>query len=118
MEEDLEDLQRSLDNLKAERRRQKEEQKLREQRGLSRAGNEDWYAYPMEALCAELHQAVTGSGDPLSPKEFATKTSWLRRRLTHWCEGGGLSLAYDNAVKALAIATLDECDAHQNKAAR
>jgi hypothetical protein len=71
----------------------------------------DRYDLSLPETCQRLHQHCIGSGDPIPEPELDALLRWLEWRLLTWETRGptGRWAAYDNAMKALAQATLAEC---------
>lgn len=62
-------------------------------------------------ICEQLHMAVTGAGDPIDPDQARTMVEFLEARLMNWRPSLTVdSTHYDDAVRILIRAVLDECD--------
>lgn len=61
-------------------------------------------------LCDQLHAHNNGSGEALPENKKVAIKLELRERLKRWEEGKGRWQKYDNCVKALVEAVLDEAD--------
>lgn len=68
--------------------------------------------YDLEILPVSLglHMAHTGSADPLPAEDKARHVAWLRQRLAEWQPSHAKWERFDEAVKAIIMATLDEVD--------
>lgn len=69
----------------------------------------DRYRWGIEAAAMAVHGAVTGSCDWGDADEMA---EWLRGRLADWQASPVPTARFDDTVKAMAQAALDEYDAH------
>ena len=71
----------------------------------------DRYDLEILPICLGLHMAHTGSSDPLPEEDKASHVAWLRQRLAEWQPTAHAQWGrFDEAVKALIMATLDEVD--------
>lgn len=59
-------------------------------------------------ICLDVHMYTTGSSDDLSPDEYEYDKQTLAIALNNWREEIPRSKAFDDAVKALIQATLNE----------
>ena len=66
------------------------------------------YEYSVLELCEIVHMSKTGAGDKLYGEELGKCTAALMKRLSSWVKGTDGSKNYDDAVKALIVATLKE----------
>lgn len=68
------------------------------------------YEHSVLDVCQRLHGHACGSGDTLPEHELHKLREWLRLRITeHWRAPAGERCArYDNLVRRLAMAALDE----------
>lgn len=79
------------------------------------------YEYPSLVTCAEaLHEHVTGSSDPLCDEEETKVLGFLNMRLREWQKTlHSEALAYDEAVRNLVRAAIDEyMQSHWNRGRR
>jgi len=58
--------------------------------------------------CAELHGHHTGSTRRLSKVEVTETVQWLKERLATWAPSKPTAEKYDETVRALIVATLQE----------
>ncbi len=70
----------------------------------------DRYDLEILPVCLGLHMAHTGSADPMPAEDKARHVAWLRQRLTDWQPAHAKWERFDEAVKVLIMATLDEVD--------
>lgn len=67
------------------------------------------YARPVIGTAADLHAITVGSMDGLTREDVASMVAWLRWRVSEgWEPAQGASAAFDDCVRALAIAALVE----------
>jgi hypothetical protein len=61
------------------------------------------------ALCEALHMAKTGAADGyLNQEQVERSLAGLTERLKNWLPSPAFTARYDNAVRALIVATLQE----------
>ena len=84
----------------------------RRQRGQERRSEvTDRYDLEILPVCLGLHMAHTGSADPLPSEDKARHVAWLRQRLADWQPTPHAKWErFDETVKTLIMATLDEVD--------
>lgn len=66
------------------------------------------YEMSVFLACAELHGHKTGSGHQLSEEQVAATLRWLNERVKDWHPSKHGDKKYDDAVKALIAATIQE----------
>jgi hypothetical protein len=66
------------------------------------------YEYRIVDICETLHMAGNGSGDGLAPTLRASLIGKLKARLDGWHKSPKFSERYDNAIRELIEATLEE----------
>lgn len=75
---------------------------------LNDAERENYFRTGLYALCEKLHMHTTGSGDWVEPSEVGKISTYLTDRLENWKPGRDASAPFDDAVRALVMATLAE----------
>jgi hypothetical protein len=65
------------------------------------------YQYAIFEVCEKLHMSKTGSGDRIGDEERGKYVAALSKRICNW-RTDVRTETYDNAVKALIIATIKE----------
>jgi hypothetical protein len=80
---------------------------------------QDRYEHSIIDVCVDLHDDISGSGDPLSLERREQLIDWLRRRLKAWKNTPNdfhvSTCDYDHAVRLLAKATLEMHDANRRE---
>lgn len=66
------------------------------------------YEMSVFLACAELHGHHTGSGHQLTDEQVATTLAWLNKRIKDWQPSKPTDKKYDDAVKSLIAATIQE----------
>lgn len=61
-------------------------------------------------ICLELHQNATGSADYLNAEQYGQYYHYIANRIKNWKPPLMSSRRFDNAVRELAKATIEECD--------
>jgi hypothetical protein len=61
-------------------------------------------------LCLRLRMACNGSADPISIQEMHEALSFLIRRLVHWTPSPPTAKRFDNCVRQLMCAAIDEVE--------
>ncbi len=59
-------------------------------------------------VCLEVHAGKTGASDPLSGDRILRNYKILRLAIQHWDEGPSFSKKFDDAVKSVISATIEE----------
>ena len=59
-------------------------------------------------ICLEVHASITGSSDPLSIERIFRNANILDLAIKHWEESPSFSKKFDDAVKSVIKATLEE----------
>ena len=68
--------------------------------------------YTLPSLCLDLRMAYNGSADPFSEEEKCAALAYLKRRLAEWKPTvWPPSAKFDEAVRQLVIATIEEVEA-------
>lgn len=81
-------------------------------RDAARERAERRHARPVIGAAADIHAITVGSMDGLTREDIASLVAWLRWRVTDgWDPAQEASDAFDECVRALAIAALAEHDA-------
>jgi hypothetical protein len=65
------------------------------------------YQFSILAICEKLHMSQSGAGDRLTKEETLDLKTWLNERLIDWHDTPQSAL-YDNVVRTLIIATIQE----------
>lgn len=73
------------------------------------------YSVDIAKTCARIHAAFTGSGDPIFEDELKKCASQLVTRLSRW-HSSKHGERYDNAMKELLTAALEEANIMINQA--
>lgn len=76
---------------------------------MDRFQPEDRYRFSLVDVCMLLHTSFVGTGDLLAPDCEERYRAWLRWRLVAWSPSIFRS-EFDEAVRALVVATLSEFD--------
>jgi uncharacterized protein YgfB (UPF0149 family) len=66
------------------------------------------YEMSVFLACAELHGHLTGSGPQLDAETMHRLQDWLNERLVYWVQSKPAHEKYDEAVRALIVATIQE----------
>jgi len=75
--------------------------------GAANSESEYRYAASLAGICEALHMSCWGAADPMSDEEASACYHWLVWRLEHWHQSSPCR-AYDDAVRALVVAAVDE----------
>jgi hypothetical protein len=67
------------------------------------------YEYRIVDVCEALHMAGNGSSDPLPPEQRRALIKKLMARLQDWGPSPKFSRRYDDAIRDLIWATIQEC---------
>jgi hypothetical protein len=73
------------------------------------------YEMSVFLACAETHMHLTDSGPHMSDDVMAETTKWLSERLASWVPSKPAAERYDEAVRALIVATLQEVAGSKRK---
>lgn len=68
----------------------------------------DRYKRSILKECERLHMYQTGAGDPVGDDERLEVLAWMLKRLDMWIPSSPRHERYDNAVRALLLATVIE----------
>lgn len=66
------------------------------------------YEYSILNVCEELHMNLNNTSDTLSEQDMEMVANYLQYRLDGWTRGIPSTEKYDNAVKELMKAVLEE----------
>lgn len=61
-------------------------------------------------LCLDLRMAANGSADPISERETDAALAYLWYRIQRWTPSGRTEERFDEAVRALVLATIAEVE--------
>lgn len=74
--------------------------------------HEEYFAKTtLPTLCLDLRMARNGSADPWSDTEVQEALAWLQHRLDTWKPSRPAGNKFDECVRQLVIATIEEVEA-------
>lgn len=73
------------------------------------------YEMSVFLACAETHMHLNNSGPRMSDEVIAETAKWLSERLANWVPSKPASEKYDDAVRYLIVATLQEVAGSKKK---
>lgn len=70
----------------------------------------NWEEYFLPELCMRLRVSVSGAGDPWPTKDESACVEYLKSRASRWYPSQARYERFDEAVRALVLATIAEVE--------
>lgn len=71
------------------------------------------YKFELLPICQSIHSSVCGSSDPLDPSILDEYIKFLEMRIENWSKSFKDSHRFDNLVKELCLAAINEGKIYQ-----